>query len=174
MNSVTATCCRIASSRLARPSSNSQAMIAEMQSDGIGAPTTHEELGCLSHRAPPIAIDHESKAAFADGVTRSLVRRDDIVGERRGTTSFLVTDRNDAWCAAGSISELRNSRCARDGRRCREARTGCGNCVLTPPVRIARMLWPTPDSCSPPGSGLPWSVGSCRAARCREALAVIV
>jgi hypothetical protein len=49
-------------------------MIAEMQSDAIGAPTTHEELGCLSHRASPVAIDHESKAAFAEGVTRSLVR----------------------------------------------------------------------------------------------------
>src|SRR5215211_154059 len=70
-------------------------MIAEMQSDTIGTPTTHEVLGCLSHRTPPVAIDHESKAAFAHGVTRSLVRRDDIVGERRGTTRFLATDWND-------------------------------------------------------------------------------
>jgi hypothetical protein len=31
-------------------------------------------LVCLSYRAPPVAIDHESKAAFAEGVTRFLVR----------------------------------------------------------------------------------------------------
>jgi hypothetical protein len=48
--------------------------LAEMQSDGIGTPTTHEVLGYLSHRTPPVAIDHESKAAFAEGVTRFLVR----------------------------------------------------------------------------------------------------
>jgi hypothetical protein len=66
--------------------------LAEMRSDGIGAPTTHEEHGCLSHRAPPVAIDHESKAAFADGVTRSLVRRDDTSAnavERRVSSSLI-------------------------------------------------------------------------------------
>jgi hypothetical protein len=53
--------------------------------DTVDMPSAHEVLVCLSYRAPPVAIDRESKAAFAEGVTRFLMRWDDTVGERRGT-----------------------------------------------------------------------------------------
>src|SRR5688572_22718199 len=72
-------------------------------------------------------------------------------------------------------------------RRLRTSRRGVIGCLgtaglytvwsghpLTLSALVDRMRRPTPDSCSPPGSGLPWTVGSCRAARRREALAVNV